>query len=237
MAKLNDIIDRIRKLQAKANDSATTEAEASLFAAKVAELLIQHSLDPSVLKDVTQEEIVVNSEIYDKAYVHPWRTNLANAVSRLYFCRLLIMTLEPTSKFQNAKKRMAFIGKPHNRAISISMFQHFEKTINRLARERYENRGDIAAFERGCGLRLVQRIDEYYVSLQKPTPKGDTSVPVLYKSEEKQVQDYLAKMQTRKIKQRYDLNSRAVQEGMRAAHTISLNTQVQTYNNDVKLLG
>ena len=49
------LIDRIRKLQAKANDKATTEEEALAFSAKVAQLLAQHNLDEAAL-DAPEEE-------------------------------------------------------------------------------------------------------------------------------------------------------------------------------------
>ena len=238
MSKLADIIKKIKALQAKARDSATTEAEQMAFAAKVSELLIKHSLDPSVLDDIKQDEILVSTEMYPRNYTHPWRPVLAKSVAQLYFCKILLITTERTTEYTNAKKRMLFIGKPHNRAIAISMFEHFENTIKRMATDRYSGRGDIATFERGCGLWLANRIDEYYHSLQRPSPAGDRSVPILYQTEEKAVQVVYEGYNPRTGKSlNLGTNSAALWAGMQAAKDIHIGGQVtHTMREGIRLL-
>ena len=228
MSNLSSIIEKIRKLQAKAKDEATTEAEAALFGAKVADLLIKHSLDPSILDDVKSEEMLVDTELYPRNYTHPWRTALANSVAKLYFCKVLIITTQRTTEFTNAKKRMLFIGKPHNRAISISMLEYFESVIARLAKEKYSGKSDIAAFERGCGIRLADRIIDLYNSLQRPPAGTDRSVPALYQTEEKAVLAVYERYRPREGKNvNLGSNSAALRAGMEAAKGISLSAQVK----------
>ena len=227
MAKLDSIIDKIRALQAKAQDSSCTEAEAAAFAAKVSELLIKHNLDKGIL-DAVQEKELIESQILNKNFVHPWRPILANAVGKLYFCRVLIITVSPTSAYQNAKKRLMFIGKAQNRAVAISMFEHFEKTIRRMGMERFTRKGDLDTFERSCGLHLSDRILDIYLNLQKPILSGDRSVPVLFKSEQEEVDQFTNKNHRPVAgkNRKFDLNGDAAHEGMRAANQIQINNQL-----------
>ena len=227
MSKLDSIIDKIKALQAKAQDSSCTEAEQAAFAAKVSELLTKHNLDREVLNSVSVEDLV-KSETLSKNLVHPWRANLGNAVAQLYFCKMLIITVSPTTATSNAKKRLMFFGKDHNRAVAISMFEHFEQTIKRLATEKYTSKGDIDAFERGCGLALASRIWEVYESMRKPQPTIDKSVPALFKSELQVVEEFVkSKYQYKLGKTRtYELTSEAAWAGRQAARDIPINNQL-----------
>jgi hypothetical protein len=227
MSKLDSIINKIKALQAKAQDSSCTENEQAAFAAKVSELLTKHNLDREVLNSVSVEDLV-KSETLSKNLVHPWRANLGNAVAQLYFCKMLIITVSPTTATSNAKKRLMFFGKDHNRVVAISMFEHFEKTIKRLATEKYTSKGDIDAFERGCGLALASRILEVYDSMRKPQPTIDKSVPALFESELQVVENWIRdKYQIKPTKSRsYDVHSDAARAGLQAAENIPINNQL-----------
>lgn len=228
MAKLDKIIEQIRALQAKAQDKSCTEAESASFAAKVSELLTKYNLDQKDLEKGTTTQELIESEILERNFVHPWRPILAQSVANLYFCRSLIITLSPTSKYTNAKKRLMFIGKAHNRAVAISMFSHFETTIHRLATEKYTRKSEIDTFERSCGLHLSDRIFEIYSNLQRPAPSGDRSVPVLFKSEKDLVDEFTQKQYSPRIgkKTKFQLDGEAARDGRIAARQIPVQTQI-----------
>jgi hypothetical protein len=182
------------------------------------------------MEDIEQkeDEIEVGEEIHDVAFTHPWRTIFGGAVAELYFCNVYIKTVAPKTKYTNVKKRMVFVGKPHNREVAISMFLHLESTINRLARERYEGRGDIAAFERGCGLELARRIRDHVAALRaNRVSPSDSRMLALYDTEKKAVKDYTDKLHLQQGGVRkFNTHTEAAQHGKREAHNISFADQV-----------
>ena len=106
--------------------------------------------------------------------------------------------------------------------------EYFESVIARLAKEKYSGKGDIAAFERGCGLRLSDRIIDLYNSLRRPLAGGDRSVPALYQTEEKAVLAVYERYRPRAGKNvNLGGNSAALRAGMKAANDISLSAQVK----------
>lgn len=235
MRSTKDIIDMIRNLQAKAMDASLSEAEAAAFANKVQELLTQHNLDhidPHTEED--EKANVIEEEAYGGFYISPWRALLAHATATFYFCK--VYSRITSKRFENDKKTIVFVGKEHNRAISISMFAYLQATVVRLSKEHSTKRGDQLAFERGCGIALSNRIHAEFEKLQR-VPNMTSGIPALYKTELQLVDDFLAKMQLRNDKRKYDVNSQAARAGMDAAKTISLNNQLDARSSGVKLLG
>jgi hypothetical protein len=229
MDNLSGIVEKIKKLQAKANDSATTEAEAMLFAAKVQELLTAHNLDGAVLDNSEEDEKanIIEQEQYGGSYQYPWRGTLAHQVGKLYFCKVFNDISYGDNPYGNRKKTLTFVGKKHNRAIAISMFQYLDSCVSRLARAHYNDRSDLLAFERGCGLRLAARVAEKYKELNnRYNVTVDSRLPVLYKTEMDLVDAHLQKLHFTTNKRKYDLNSSAAREGARAGDTISLDGQI-----------
>jgi len=92
------IIDKLQKLQSKAESAATlgNEAEALAFATKVQELLSKHKLNMSVLsiKQQDEEEPMGEDTVQTRGKMKRagWVVQLADAVAKAYYCGLLIMT-------------------------------------------------------------------------------------------------------------------------------------------------
>ena len=93
------IIDRIRKLYAKAEGARQlgSEAEAEAFAEKVRELLAQHKLDMSVLTDEARDAADPLVSGYHtpggvrKKARSGWVELLADGVAKAYFCDFLVL--------------------------------------------------------------------------------------------------------------------------------------------------
>lgn len=231
------LLDKLRKLKAKAEDSSVTEAEAALYAAKVSELLSAHNLSEAVLEVQTKPEFE-EGQYENSQAVNPWAQSLASMVAELYFCTLYMHTWRGKSKTV-----LVFVGRAHNVEVAKSMTDYLIKTINRLASAYAKSPDAMIAedysftvarngFQRGCANRLYWRINELYKK-QNAEPaitdvKGNPSnLPALYKNEQQLIADFLKPMNMKASVSRgtTKFNSHSA-HGRRAAENISLQGQV-----------
>lgn len=231
------ILEKIRKLNAKAQDNSVTEEEAALYAQKVAELLQRHNLTEAALavedrlNDPVTEDRMQNGKTND-----PWAKSLASVVAELYFCDVYLRSL-------NGKTKICFVGKPHNIEIAMSMTDYLIKTIGRLA-SAYANSPDAKmdfnwtftrarnGFERGAGGRLYWRIRDMIRAQNREAPQRSASgnpanLPALYQDEKKLVDVYLKSLGLRAGRGRgSDTSGNHAARGRAAADGISLGAQV-----------
>lgn len=228
-----DIISRIQKLQAKASNSATTEAEAQAFAEKVQELLAQHNLDlSSITEDVVDEKPnLVEEELYGKPYAHPWKHYVARGAAKLYFCQVYDRIDPPPPGKWNSTKTLCFVGKSHNRKVTIYMYEYLIRTIEFLAKAHSPHRDEQFAFARACGLTVSNRLIEKKEELSRFDPVTDSSVPVLYKSEENQVSDFMNRYTVINKKNKFNMNDDSARAGIKAGQTINLTPPSETLPN------
>jgi len=107
-------------------DGASNEAEAAAFANKVQAMLIEHNISMGDLEVEETPEIStedMNANRTGKA----WRRKLAYAVGRYYMCEMWY------DNDRGNRGRFMVTGKPHNRAVAISMYGYLIKTVKRLA--------------------------------------------------------------------------------------------------------
>jgi len=194
---MDDIVRKIAGLMAKANGT-ENEHEAAIFAAKAQEMLAKHNL--------SEMDVLLLQSYGD-----------INARGRWI-----------------RRKKFLLIGKPHNAAVAASMFTYLEKTTLRLAREWMRahdgERAEQLDFERGCGLRLAQRLrymtQEQRAAKAKQTYTG-TTLPALYDSESKAIEEFLSGREIGKSKGRGStINGRGGVAGLQAGSKVSLQTQV-----------
>lgn len=239
------LIEKIRKLRAKAEDASVGEAEAALYAQKVAQLLQQYNLTEASL-EVEQQEEVTEGRFPTGKGNDPWAQQLAMSVARLYFCEIYISRLNQRVKF-------VFVGKPHNIEIALSMTDYLIKTVGRLASayaKSPEAKRDFDwtftrarnGFERGAGERLRRRLSEMYQAQAKAaapqrSDKGNPSnLPALYDDENKLVKKYLESMKLRAGRGRgSSTGGQHAAQGYAAAGSISLGAQVS--GKSTRLIG
>lgn len=171
---MQEIIDRITKLLALA--TSPNEFEASAAAAKAQEILTEYNLKIEDIKtnqkspDIPIEQITFDSSSR-KVY---WKGFIANAVANANFCQMW---------WRGGK--MIVVGRKHNVAIALSLYDYLIKTVERLATEgvqrekqswqtylnQIEGTGIKAlaqpnwrrwksSFITGCSKRLIERIKE-----------------------------------------------------------------------------
>jgi len=228
------MIEKIKKLLAMSKDASVTEEEAMAFMNKAQLLLAAHNLDMSMVTEEAQEAdmATMDKTIYETSYGHiKWRQTLMGAVAKLFFCKGYINTSTEYGKTGNLKRvaKFVFVGKEHNRAIAISMFEYLEKTVVRLSRKFSSDATQRYHFEQGCGLRLTRRVyDKIEAVVVGITPAGEKSnLPALYSTELALVEEFLGDMDwAKKRKQRAIALNSASMAGHHAANTISLDNQL-----------
>ena len=215
----------IKKLFANAVDAATTEEEAAAFMRKVQTLLAKHNLDESVLHTKIDEE-PVDSESVKVILPTSWFATLAASTAKMYFCAVYI---------NNQTKTYFFIGKRHNRIVSIYMFKYFMKTITRLSLERYKDQANRYQFSKGAAIRLSIRIMDELNNIKSPK-NNSSGLPALYDSESQVVKDYMDALELKKARANKITLNTALLEGYNAANNISFNNQIDRKENSNFLL-
>lgn len=236
MTNQESLIEKIRKLNAKANDKSVTEAEAALYAQKVAQLLQEHNLTEAAIQVKEDVEEVGEARIYNSKTGDTWCQTMAGAVARLYFCDIYLNRLG-----QNVK--IAFVGKPHNVEVATSMTLYLIKTIGRLANEYARSPAAISdwnytftrarnGFERGAGMRMYERLaqmkrEQTANEPQRSATGTPSNLPALYQDESMLVKAYMSKIGLRAGRGGGVTNSgQHAAHGRAAANSISLNSQV-----------
>lgn len=143
---MSDILEKLKKLLAhqRSAEKIGSQAEAAAFAAKVQELLFANKLSMNEI-DVQEQE---RDEPIEKQYVSAadlgfarlrqrveWMEDLANAVARNFFCRILVV---------EGSNTIVFVGRETDRQAVIQMFGHLAQMATELAADeltRWKNGG------------------------------------------------------------------------------------------------
>lgn len=234
------LLRKLRALRAKADDPSITEAEASLYADKVAQLLQQHNLHESSLEQEEPDEIV--EERWEGDYLtDDWRRSICNQVAKLYFCSAYS---EPTRKPGKAARLHVFVGKAHNIAIARDMSEYLINTTLRLAKDwrkaNFATHSEFVNFLRGCGIRISERVYELYKAQREAVPQRATSgnpanLPALYEDESKLIQEFLKSKGLKNMRRGPGASGHGGAAGYAAGGTVSLQTQVGQ-NSKARLL-
>lgn len=220
------LVAKIRKLMAKANDPSVTEAEASAFAAKVQQMLLENGLALGDIKSASpdeQREQVGEEQHSFKRWNSPHRRGLLDAVCAYYMCSVL---------YWRKTGILKIIGKPQNVAVAASMTDYLIETVVRMS-TRYgrENPGsNIIDFRRGAMLRLRERLDAARRAMKEEANRAKSNtgnLPVLFVNESALVAEYTKnKYKVRTVKARPIKHGSDARAGRAAAEGISLHPQV-----------
>lgn len=235
---VEDVLRKIAALMAK-SDGTENEHEAAVFAAKAQEMLARHNLTMmEVLKRnaAERDEMVGEVEVASEHDASGWRAELMRAVAEFYFCCAMVRPYEDSrSPGLEIMRKFLLIGKPHNVKVAESMFAYLEKTTLRLARDwMLASDGTLQEqrdFECGCGLRLKRRLYEMFDeqhSSKKAVSHAGVTLPALYESESKAVEEFIAKAygSTTLLLAQSEIVGRGGVAGYKAGNEVSLQTQV-----------
>ena len=251
MTEHDKLIDKVRKLLAKANDPSVTTEEAASYAAKAAQLLQQHNLDSSLLSEKERSEGFVIELWNQTQATNVWKKFVVYSAARVYMCKAVeskrwewVVDRKTKLKKPVLKACWEFVGRPHNIEVLKEMVEYLTKTTVRLGLQYSKSIGRPTpevrwAFEKGCGLTISQRLDEMYQEATRVKKGSDGSgLPALYSTELTLVNDWA--QENMKIKstdftmKRYDDEANAA--GEEAGRKVSLNAQLKADTKSSYLL-
>lgn len=126
ISERENIIERIKKLKAKADNSASTESEAEMFAAKVTALMEEHAILQSELGESPEhmkQEYIMKS-------VRVWKRDLMEVCAYTTFCQVVFFGYGNNNKIE-------LVGRPLNIQACISMYEFIVKQIEHIGRRTY----------------------------------------------------------------------------------------------------
>jgi hypothetical protein len=232
---MKDIINKIKKLLAMSEENGASENESMMASEKALELLKQHNLSLSDIKDEDQEPIEKETQVVDQ---NVWQRWIRHKTAELYFCKFYTTT-EYNSETYKKETIAHFVGRESNRIVATEMCNYFIRTVKRLAEQEFKkvNLSPLAkrrakhAFTLGCANRLSKRLKEKYLSIvpeYQPISNPD-GLPMLYKSEQKALTDWLKTQGVvlTSTKSRMSIRDRmAFANGQSKGNGIGIDTQV-----------
>jgi hypothetical protein len=217
MTAQDKIIDKIRKLLAKANGTNSPE-EAAIFAQKAHELLVAHGIDEAQVITEGQDLPGLSRAAVKPRYDTPWFRGLSTAVAQYYMCgvvRSRVPGIRSTERYE-------FIGRESRTVVAASMYEYLEKTIYRLSNEASKDGVVRRNFQKGAAVNMAYRLVNM---LKKAKADNPENLPSLYDQAKAEVDEYMSGVKTLKNRQ-LALSGRGYFAGAEAANNISVNTQV-----------
>lgn len=138
------IIDKIAALKRKSEDTGCSEAEASIFASKVTELMEKYAVSMSELDEKPDH---INKQFTIK-YWGPWRRTLMKACCDACF----------TSLLEHRGEIITVVGRPLNIEATMEMYRFIEYQIPWIARSLYSDRKSQRRAETGLGIGVAAKI-------------------------------------------------------------------------------
>jgi len=167
-----NIIEKVKKLLAMANDSRGNENEANLAMERVQQLLASYNLTMSEVENSPDKN---NKTIEDtkraKTTIHKnamykyqqLMSYIADSHYCVYFLGERMLYNEKSMKW-NKRKYHVLIGREVNTVTATLMFDYLDNTINKLVNELYPNPLNLTksavSWREGCARRLCQRLYE-----------------------------------------------------------------------------
>jgi hypothetical protein len=173
------IVDRIRKLLARArNNAGGTEAEAAHAMAMAQKLMLQHDIDH--VEDVV-ERLAIKGDWHNYEIDKKWQQLLLLAIAKLYNCRSLM----------NRDGRVQFIGKASSVLVCADTLVWVTEQVNSLHKEalkafrtekeirngepsklsKFEYRNFRLSFKEACANRIYQRVGEIIAQARGDIPE------------------------------------------------------------------
>lgn len=182
--KAQDVIRKVEKLLALANDPNNNEHQAAAAAAKAQEMLLAYNLDMATITGQSGR-----AKEFMSGGLYQWQRDLWSACAELNFC--LYRTIKGTRKGQKFEHRL--IGRRENVVGTRVMAEYLQQTVERFAQTEAKTRGvscfvrEMIAYREGMATRLYERLSRLRQERlaeerrqqeadrrAQPTPTGDT---------------------------------------------------------------
>lgn len=242
MTNQEKIIDKIRKLLAKANGT-TNEAEAAVFAAKAREMMIQHQLDQTDVEQDAEGSPEIDVTYVEVKYDTPWARQLCYWLAKYYLCGMY-----RSRRTGSISAAYVIVGRESRRAVVAEMFEYLQKTVYRLSNVAarvavdngviYESRSQPYKhnFQKGCGSQIAYRLMTLYEKSKKDAPVVDSRLPMIIANSEQEIENYLNNMELEKARRSKQKIGLGYQAGALAGTKVSLNEQISSSGSNANTL-
>lgn len=152
------IKDKIRKLLAKADNTACTVEEAKAFNDKAFELMAQYNLDRAMLKE--KEDSILRTHMTLTVQVRPWSAAVLHALCKLYYCKWYYNR-------QGRSDIVTILGEEQNVAVTHALAVMILRAVQQQARVT----GGGRSFMTGAGHEIYTRAEELILENKKTMDK------------------------------------------------------------------
>lgn len=216
---MTDVVDKVRKLLAKARDAGASEAEAETCARKARELMDEHELTDEAVREKNAGPTM---SAHQPKYMDPWRRDIIHCAARYYGC---------VAVFNVPRKSYVLFGRESSRLVAESMVQYLDDTVRRLALEWRHSvdgtRAQLLDFERGCGTRIAYRLHKMCEVMTTPSPENSGTTSVALVDELGAATGLMqSTMRTSTSRPKTQLKGDGARAGRAAADSVSLGGQV-----------
>lgn len=226
MANRNDIIERIKKLLALAEDDGATEAEATAAALMAQRLIAQNDVEQWELHTAAEEPIESHSSAPARSR---WRFRLADVVAPAFRCRYLNHRKWSSEKFEYAQ-HIEFYGYRTDAKAAAITFDFLYKIGCRLARRaaRGKAHGTYNAYVLGFVWGIKNELEKQTEALMIVVPPKVEESFEAYTADFREVNDKLSFGRGGDAKKAYE---RGVAEGRDAVRSRRMD-EAETTNED-----
>lgn len=217
MADNDPIKDKIRKLLAKANNTACTVEEAEAFNRKAYELMERYNLDRA---EVEKDKEAVRTHKTLEVLVRPWATSVLAGITHLYFCKWFY------TKTGARSHTVTLIGEENNVAVCHAIAVMVLRAVQQEAKRQAGGR----SFMTGAGTVIHRRCYEMRPANQiaKTATSGNTNALVVLGNQEmvantEYLQNVLGVGRLRTVKSQARVtSSTSLDAGRRFGETVNL---------------
>jgi Protein of unknown function (DUF2786). len=187
------MIDKIKALLAKADNTACTEEEAQAFNAKAHELMAKYNIERSQLETAEEREAKrIHLELM--VQLRPWSKYVLQGITKLYYCTYFSQTV-------GRQHRITIIGEEQNVAVCHAICVMVLRSIQTAARVSRDGR----SFMTGAGIEVHRRCNEMFFAthsvidgpttpLQVGHNESANALKVIAVNEARGNEDYIARI-------------------------------------------
>lgn len=177
--------DRIRKLLAKANNTACTFEEAQAFNDKAYELMAKYNLERAELE--AKEESIRRTHLTLQVLVRPWASYVLGGLCHLYYCKWYY-----NRSGGRGPDTVTIVGEENNAAVCHALAVMILRAVQQEARAHAGGR----SFMTGAGSTIYRRCFELRPQASLAAPKETTgrALVVLDNAEEAGNKEYIEKL-------------------------------------------
>lgn len=180
---MTDILNKIAKLAALANDRSISEEEAKNYAEKMSRLMMEHRISEGDLAEAiaaqSNDGVALGYGEFTMKYQDQWRRHIYNAcavscgTSILYYRKI-------------RPPKVEIYGHPDNIQATHEMFQFLEQQVVRISRELYpKDAKNSRQAQRGLGLGVAQRLYESHDAVMEELKNNNKeNLPILVDQED-----------------------------------------------------